>query len=279
MRKLVSFALVIAFVFVLFSYNRLTFFKYSDDLDVNPLDAYQFKAGEKLDIYNISSICVSGSEASSYLCFSNKFIFWYNGYYFIVEVMEDNYDRFIDYIQSYTSNNFAYIPFPFYLCRVGTLVSNSTLGGGRPEFLKRQISSNFAWLNYSSLGYELVWFYYEGDYFPETNAGVILGGFYDFSQFVPWIDIFPMEYVLTGTSFDTMSFSSNFTLFDTSALNLGSRFASINARIDLLGDLPEMPVRDESYTDAGFVGNWFVWIGEEISYVLNVLKIVLGEVF
>ena len=198
MKKIMAAILVIAFVFILFKFNSLDFFRYTDDDNINPLDLYQFKAGEDLDIWPIESICVSGSEASSYLCFSNKFLFWYNGYYFVIEVLEKNYDKFIDYIQGYLSSNFAYIPFPFHLCRVGTFVSNSTIGGARAEFLKRQISSNFAWSNYSSLGYTLVWFYYEGDYFPDTDAGVILGGFDDCEGFVSWIDIFPIEYVFTG---------------------------------------------------------------------------------
>ena len=247
--------------------------------NVNPLDSYQFKAGDRLDLYNIDSVCVSGSEASSYLCFNSKFVFWYNGYYFIVEVLESNYDEFIDYIQSYLSYNFAYIPFPFHLCRVGTFVSNAYMGGGRFESLNNLGSSNFAWFNYSSLGYTILWYYYEGDFLTIDNVGGVVGGLWDLEPFVDWVDILPIEYILTGSSFDAINFSSNYTLYDTSVLNFGSRIASINARINLLGDLPEMPNRDDYDYQLDFVGSWFAWLSDEISYVINVLKIVLGEVF
>lgn len=292
MKKFLAFVFAIAFIIVIFNFNRS---EIGDFYDVRNAGADKYIKRPYVSIphhnsqdgYQTTYVpTLTGStvpfrlEPGYMILSSNELIY----YVYFVGTSEGSMPL---YLYEYTSQNLLYIPFTYEFCNVAVFARTTGLGNELADksFWSNDITSEQL---ISSDGFQIVPIIVHGEsnlssYDGESIQLQLEDAYYHFVNEINLMYVYNKSIALpplgSVTSAITYNFPQVYNLVDTSSLDGSFWLKSLVYRVNELGDMPSLPDVEFTEEPIDFIASYFVWVIDEIIWLFKFVSVFLGVVF
>ena len=274
MKKILCIILVVVFIIMIFRFNSISFAHFSDN--VNIMDRSYIIPFEYLEegediVVNVYRDYVSPS-GSYRLTLPTLFCVRMFDLYIYFDVLDSQFDKYVNYIISKVDDHSGYIDLPLQYFSIGLIVEDgytSFVSAFQPVATVTSFSHNTLYINHG------------GDFYTIDDSGGIIGSaaVNNFARpFYRFFNNVPIGFVFQGGDFDLNYFNDRYKFVNFGEFDPVDLVSVVEAKVNSLGDLPELPDRSDFDTDLGFIGGWFKWLVDEIVYLFRCVYYTIGVV-